>query len=325
VFGHRLLDLCKSTSLRIVNGRADDDRNGAFTFISSQGASVIDYLLTKDCNFSQICNFTVHDLNEWSDHCPISFNLKCNLPRKIERISHDEFVCRYKWSDDCKNEFRAKLIAKLPVFNTLTNCIYVENKTSVNNLVTDFTSIIQDIAKPLFFKSHIVKKDASFCNLNNEKNKDWFDYECVQAKNTYLNALRKFNMTKSNIDREELCILKHNYKTTVKLKRSRNRASKIREIEMLRYSNPKDFWKYFKRNNNVKNNISIDDFFKYFSELGDDILQSKNIESESFVSGYDFDDLEQGEAILDKPFTVDEIIGAVKSLKRGKSPGKDFC
>lgn len=136
------------------------------------------------------------------------------MPRKIERISHDEFVCRYKWSDDCKNEFRAKLIAKLPVFNTLKNCIYVANETSVNNLVTDFTSIIQDIANPLFFKSHIVEKDASFCNLNNEKNKDWFDYECVQAKNTYLNALRKFNMTKSNIDREELCILKQNYKKT---------------------------------------------------------------------------------------------------------------
>lgn len=66
-------------------------------------------------------------------------------------------------------------------------------------------------------------------------------------------------------------------------------------------------------------------FSNIFSELGVDILQSKNIESESFVSGYDFFyDLEQGEAILDEPFTVDEIIGAVKLLKRGKSPGKDF-
>jgi hypothetical protein len=27
---------------------------------------------------------------------------------------------------------------------------------------------------------------------------------------------------------------------------------------------------------------------------------------------------------LDKPYTVDEIIGAVKSLKRGRYPGKDF-
>jgi hypothetical protein len=33
---------------------------------------------------------------------------------------------------------------------------------------------------------------------------------------------------------------------------------------------------------------------KYYSELGDDILQSKNIESESFVSGFDFDDLSKG-------------------------------
>lgn len=64
-----------------------------------------------------------------------------------------------------------------------------------------------------------------------------------------------------------MCILKQNYKKTVKLKRSRKRASKIREIEMLRYSNPKDFWKYFKRNNNVKFNISIDDFLKYFFRI----------------------------------------------------------
>jgi hypothetical protein len=56
---------------------------------------------------------------------------------------------------------------------------------------------------------------------------------------TYINALRKFNTTKSNTNREELCILKHNYKNTVNLKHSRNIASKIQEIEMLRYLNPK--------------------------------------------------------------------------------------
>ena len=41
--GVRLLDLCKSTSLRIVNGRVGN--TDQYTFLSHNGLSVIDYLL----------------------------------------------------------------------------------------------------------------------------------------------------------------------------------------------------------------------------------------------------------------------------------------
>ena len=63
--------------MRIVNGRVGEDQ-GLFTFISRNGASVVDYLLCKECNFSNITCFNVNSMNEWSDHTPISFSLSCN-------------------------------------------------------------------------------------------------------------------------------------------------------------------------------------------------------------------------------------------------------
>ena len=46
-FGIKLLDLCKSTNIRVVNGRLGEDHGkDSFTFVSHGGASVVDYLLT---------------------------------------------------------------------------------------------------------------------------------------------------------------------------------------------------------------------------------------------------------------------------------------
>ena len=43
--GKNLLDFCKSTGLRILNGRCGVDSNiGKFTFVSTQGWSVVDYV-----------------------------------------------------------------------------------------------------------------------------------------------------------------------------------------------------------------------------------------------------------------------------------------
>ena len=61
----------------MVNGKVGEDQ-GPSTFISRNGASVVDYLLCKECNFSNITCFNVNSMNEWSDHTPISFSLSCN-------------------------------------------------------------------------------------------------------------------------------------------------------------------------------------------------------------------------------------------------------
>ena len=56
--GTKLLELCKSTSLRIANGRLDSDHLvGTYTYACHAGSSVIDYLILSQHDFSHIANF----------------------------------------------------------------------------------------------------------------------------------------------------------------------------------------------------------------------------------------------------------------------------
>ena len=111
--GCKLLDLCKSTCTRIVNGRIGD--SSKHTFFGHNGSSMIDYVLSSERNFSFIVDFTIGEFNEWSDHAPLHLSLCCNncSPK------HEKFTnVKYKWDSSFKDRFRSEIIAKLPVFNS---------------------------------------------------------------------------------------------------------------------------------------------------------------------------------------------------------------
>ena len=82
VQGKIILDLCKSTSLRILNGRTPGDINGQFTRYSSRNTddkpSVIDYALCSNPS-RNVLNFTVLPFTGQSDHCCISLKIKTNI------------------------------------------------------------------------------------------------------------------------------------------------------------------------------------------------------------------------------------------------------
>lgn len=69
-YGRKLLELCKSSGLRIVNGRHPGDVPGDYTFFCSRGNSVIDYLLTESSLFFSIGHFSTGVFNIFSDHSP---------------------------------------------------------------------------------------------------------------------------------------------------------------------------------------------------------------------------------------------------------------
>lgn len=178
-FGLKLLDLCKSSCIRIVNGRLSNDCGvGSFTFASGQGASVIDYVLAKERDFVSINRFTVCDFNEWSDHCPLTLSIYCNAGLR-ERPT-GSFI-RYKWSDSLKSEFRSGLIGRLSSFNRLTENMQYNNRSSINNVVCGFTNIIREVADPLFSRRVCSNKSPNFIE-NPVNDKEWFDNECSRAK-----------------------------------------------------------------------------------------------------------------------------------------------
>jgi len=78
--GIKLLDICKSTDLRIVNRRIGDE-SGRYTFLVNTGKSVIDHAIVSCTLFPIIQYFIVHEYFSCSAHAPIqvTFNINCDI------------------------------------------------------------------------------------------------------------------------------------------------------------------------------------------------------------------------------------------------------
>ena len=104
-FGVKLLDLCKSSGVRIVNGRLYNDIEGSFTFVNSQYSSVIDYLVTKPDCFNCLSDFSVGPFNEYIDHAELSFSLKCSsVPIQITEPETDGTILAREGLDQALSE-----------------------------------------------------------------------------------------------------------------------------------------------------------------------------------------------------------------------------
>ena len=75
-FGSELLDFCKQTGVRILNGRTGVDGDiGKCTYVSGAGRSLVDYVIASPHIFSLVDTFNVDDPNILSDHCIVNFSL----------------------------------------------------------------------------------------------------------------------------------------------------------------------------------------------------------------------------------------------------------
>lgn len=100
-FGRQLLTFCKTTSLRIVNGRHGDDTGGSITFYGARGSSLIDYLLVDESKFSSIVDFQTGIFNPFSDHSPITFSVKsCKIEPGGQVDGDSEIFETFKWNGD---------------------------------------------------------------------------------------------------------------------------------------------------------------------------------------------------------------------------------
>jgi len=323
--GLRLLDLCKATSMRIANGRLDGDLSGSFTYMNTNGASVIDYLLIPEHDFNIIKDFKVKSFNEWSDHAPLFFKISCHKEENMSDVEDSGTRNCYEWNDTLKEAFRSNLISKLTSFNQVIHRVNIGNKDSVNDCVNEFTDILRSVADPLFSKEkRFGGNEAKYVNPNRvSKKAEWFDDECITAKNIYHTALFNFNRNKINTNRIELCNAKSSYKILTKKKKRKFEYHKTKQIERLRHSKPKDFWRLFSNKKKKTGNIKLEEFFEYFSNLNADLIGTTVQEAEDFVNAGPVDPDDPTFEELDKAFTFEEIQKVIHSLKRNKAYGID--
>ena len=318
-FGDRLLDLCKATNQRIVNGRWSGDR-GSFTCLTHNGTSVVDYLLTQQDNFKLIDHFAVGEFTSFSNHAPLSFSLRTKGSYNNTAGVHSKNTY-YKFDPKHKGMFVMDITNNL---ETLTHDLNSEigGNGNVNTLTSIFTNFLCEHGDK-YFKKTSGSRRSGF--QENKVNQDWFDESCRHKYDVYKHAVRQFNITLSEEDRVMLYNAKKDYKYQCRRSKNLFNNARCRKMNEMRRRSPREFWRLFKSGNSgsVGDNISNEDFKNYFSELMAGGASSDG-EFADFVNQFDADSVHSTTFdSLDAPISDDEILRAIKKLGSNKAASID--
>ena len=87
-YGRSLIDMCRQTGLRIMNGRTSEGRaHEKCTFVGHNGKSVVDYVLASENIIPLIDKFVIYEPNILSDHCLISFTSEVTHTTENTRLA----------------------------------------------------------------------------------------------------------------------------------------------------------------------------------------------------------------------------------------------
>ena len=136
--GRELIELCKTYGLYILYGRIEPDRDfGNYTYICTNGCSVIHYFLCTEAIIHQVKRFCVEERTE-SCHFPIltTINWQNDNSTNNELPTETTNVLRYRITDYQKQLHIGKLS------DLLTNSVHLELCNSIDNLNTSINEVI---------------------------------------------------------------------------------------------------------------------------------------------------------------------------------------
>ena len=332
-FGDLLLDVCKYTDMRIVNGRLHNDAHvGSFTCMTANGESLVDYLLTSHENYNLIQDFTVLPFNEFSNHAPLSFSFRTQVRGTNQRDKTPEGHS-VRWNDEKRELFRARLSERVPV------CIYAveelqdtNSQENINRITSIITDCITSADDTLFNKKHATCNKSVFKQHHRAATDRaaWYDKECKTKKSIINKCLDTYNRSKTAQNRKVVLKARKDYKYFCRKRKQRFQRERCLKMDDMRRNNPKGFWKYFKKKPNSssgKNNVSLEQFFEYFKDLASSNNQIVDEDVEHFLRDFDNEHDHNGGGSkfegLDEHISQEEIVRCIKQLSRNKSPGKD--
>ena len=313
--GEKLLDLCKTLSLRILNGRYSDE-SGTFTRFPTKigdSPSAIDYFIADSTLLKDIKDFKIQPFTNISDHCCITSSISSNLSKDTNtddlNIDLTPLPAQFKPDQISLGLFKKALSLSIEK--------YTEHKEDVNIALADINEVILSAAnQTMKIRTNRPKK----LSPRNRNRKKWYDDECRKLKSK-LNIAKKGLQTRP-FDQNALS----NYLTCRKrYKRCLKRAEKqfknhlLDKLLALENENPKEYWKIVGKMRcwNCEKSDPVDAikthrWIKHFETLFGKDSSSHLDECKSVV----FNE-------LNFHIKQQEISSAINSLKRNKSPGID--
>ena len=302
--GKRLINLCISSGIRILNGRHNGDPSGKFTCYTPRGCSVVDYVVMSENLLYTVEEFSISDLPVYSDHCTLHFamNIPLLLRDDLENQKNEQTILirPLRWNE------QSKLILYQQNITEIEKLCHQTNTASPNSIATSFQELI--------IKWTGVKNKTKTRNKYFPRN-SWFDRECKLEK-TKLNKLKKaFLQNPTAETRAKFYSLRRDYKKLTKHKKALAQTKLHNKLLQVRCNDPKTFWKIIGVANKKPTKHSVDAYKLYchFKSLHECHTMIPTTCQQNFTVVPELDDV----------VTYTEVLQAIKKTKSGKTAGED--
>ena len=273
--GKRLLDICKSAELKILNGRVWGDTLGRPTFHGRNGISVIDYAICDQDLFSNVSSFVVNQPCSISDHSSIITSININTTigepeSSIENNPLSRLPMQFLWENDSASKF--KDVLRSPDLQMLIRD-YLDDDNSfldVNTRLKKVENMLISAAK----RSLKIRKPKLRKKMKPASNKKWFDKDCRFKRHEVRKLSNQKHRDPLNENlREKYHIALADYKQLLRRKQTEYHNSKITELEKsAENSDKKHFWQCLKSMDDTQKDkdiplISEERWLNYFRSL----------------------------------------------------------
>ena len=254
--GKKILEFCRSSSYRILNGRVNGDKTGKFTRYPSNlrdEPSVIDYALSSTSLINIIHSSSALPFTGLSDHCCISACIKINDSSQLseqQSIPTDITECKihgtdvtYTYDISRRDIFIQNILSDNSL-SKLTNMLYndaVEIKQDqIDNSIALLDNILLSAAKKSFRTKLRNKNSPKSKQKNGQK---WYNKECMKHRKALRNASKL--MSKYPFDktlRKKFLESRAAYKKICRKAEKSFRQCLTKQLVELGQADPKTFW-----------------------------------------------------------------------------------
>ena len=322
-YGLKLLSLCNVCDLAILNGRAGSDKGvGKFTFCGHQGVSTNDLVLCDKYMLQNVCNFSIGEPNIFTDHCTVSFELKFT--------NVNEYVCNKgnkkmysKWKNEKKEEYLKLIRSEIVGERVEKVCEVLQANENIDNLemaIEELTDIILDAGD-----GHIKERKVESTYVEGRRTEDqrgeWYDGECRQQKNIFIERQRRYLETREDVDRIAMCKERNIYRKLCRSKKQQLDKKEASRLVELSENDAKAFWREIKKSRERESSLPDCNFFDHFRTLA---------ERESRVGEEGTQEIDNstnhGKVVddLDRPIELRELETTILELKKEKASGNDL-
>ena len=304
-FGRNLINVCNNFCLSIVNGLSSKNFSSDFTFIVSNGCSVIDLFIVSDSILQHCQQFSINPMIEFK-HCAVALSLISSFAKIGNDKNINSSFLKYKWDDSKRDRFIDKLYS---------HELHMLLDESTSAIGTDINYAISCFNDAILLAGQCMK---STIYINTKRKKPWYDKECFDFKKDVWRKFRVYSKYGDTEDRLAYAQKRKEYKQLLFNKDKQYKQDRLKKIQ----DNVNDsdiFWgiiQSLKPRTQVVPNITKEDWYNHFSDVFDSNQAHENEDLEHV-----FDSVQCN--TLDDQISVGEIKIALNKLKNKKAAGPD--